>query len=65
MVAAKAKAMILVGMTGATGGKMKEHCDYLINIPSIDTPRIQEGHILAGHLICELVEQGLFGVKEG
>lgn len=52
--------MITVGMTGETGGKMKDHCKYLINIPSKDTPRIQECHMLLGHTICELVEIQLF-----
>ena len=48
-------------MTGSTGGKMKALSDYLINIPSGDTPRIQESHILVGHIICEIVENNLFG----
>lgn len=52
--------MLTVGFTGETGGKMKEHCDILINIPSTNTPRIQECHMLIGHTICEIVEQGLF-----
>ena len=52
--------MLTVGFTGETGGKMKEHCDILINIPSTNTPRIQECHMLIGHSICEIVEQGLF-----
>lgn len=52
--------MITVGLTGETGGKMKELSDYLINVPSKDTPRIQEAHILIGHIICELVEKSLF-----
>lgn len=52
--------MITVGFTGETGGKMKEHCKYLVNIPSKDTPRIQECHMLLGHTICELVEMELF-----
>lgn len=55
--------MITVGMTGAKGGKMKEACTYLINVPSDDTPRIQECHILIGHIICELVEKQLFEKK--
>ena len=50
-----------IGMTGAKGGKMKAACTYLINVPSDDTPRIQECHILIGHIICELVETELFG----
>jgi D-sedoheptulose 7-phosphate isomerase len=49
-----------VGMTGATGGLMKAGADFLINVPSTDTPRIQESHILLGHIICELVEAQLF-----
>lgn len=40
---------------------MKEISDYLINVPSNDTPRIQESHILVGHIICELVESNIFG----
>ena len=57
---AKQKKMITVGFTGETGGKMKPLCDQLINIPSADTPRIQESHIMVGHIICELVEQKYF-----
>lgn len=52
--------MITVGFTGESGGKMKEKCSYLLNVPSTDTPRIQEVHILLGHIICELVEEKLF-----
>ena len=52
--------MITVGMTGETGGAMRAACAHLINIPSKDTPRIQEAHILVGHIICELVEVRLF-----
>src|SRR5512138_642378 len=54
--AAQVKEMIVVGMTGATGGKMRGLCDFLINVPSKDTPRIQESHIMIGHIICEIVE---------
>ena len=50
----------IISMTGATGGKMKEASDLLLNVPSSDTPRIQECHILIGHIICELVESALF-----
>ena len=60
---AKEKEMITIGFTGQTGGKMKEISDYLLNIPSTDTPRIQESHILVGHIICQLVEEQLFGNK--
>ncbi len=57
---AKTRNMIIVGMTGESGGKMKDLCDYLLNVPSTDTPRIQESHILIGHIICELVEMEMF-----
>jgi len=53
---AREKKMITVGFTGSSGGAMKGCSDYLINIPSNDTPRIQESHIMAGHIICQLVE---------
>ena len=50
-----------VGFTGEGGGRMAEVCDALVAIPSADTPRIQEGHALCGHLLCALVERILFG----
>lgn len=52
--------MITVGFTGESGGEMKNICDHLINIPSTDTPRIQEAHIMVGHIICQLVEEQFF-----
>jgi D-sedoheptulose 7-phosphate isomerase len=58
---AKTKSIITVGFTGENGGKLKDLSDYLINIPSKDTPRIQESHIMIGHIICELVEERIFG----
>jgi D-sedoheptulose 7-phosphate isomerase len=57
---ANRKGMITVGMTGETGGRMRELCQYLLNVPSTDTPRIQECHILMGHIMCEIVESNLF-----
>lgn len=48
-------------LTGESGGRIGEMADVLINVPSTDTPRIQEAHILIGHIICELVETALFG----
>lgn len=56
----RANGMIIVAMTGESGGKMKDNCDFLLNVPSSDTPRIQESHIMLGHIICELVEDALF-----
>ncbi len=57
---ANSLGMITAGFTGQTGGNMKNCSKYLINIPSTDTPRIQECHMLLGHTICELVEIHLF-----
>lgn len=60
MVEAKKIGMINVVFSGEGGGKLRTMCDYLINVPSNDTPRIQESHIMVGHIICELVESELF-----
>jgi len=54
------KQMITVGFTGISGGHMKPLSNYLINIPSADTPRIQECHIMTGHIICQLVEEKMY-----
>jgi D-sedoheptulose 7-phosphate isomerase len=61
--AAKANGVVTVGFTGLTGGVMKSISDYLINVPSTDTPRIQESHIMLGHIICQLVEEYYFAEK--
>lgn len=50
----------IISMTGSTGGKMKDYGGLLLNVPSNDTPRIQECHIMIGHIICELVESAMF-----
>ncbi|MEN9522622.1 MAG: hypothetical protein RL065_999 [Bacteroidota bacterium] len=60
---ANEKGMITISMTGETGGKMKEISKYILNVPSTDTPRIQESHILLGHIICQLVEEKMFPNK--
>ena len=57
---AKELGMITVGFTGKNGGKIRDICDIMICAPSDDTPRIQEAHILVGHIICQLIEQELF-----
>jgi len=59
-IEAKKKGIITVALTGETGGGMKEHSDFLINVPSTDTPRIQESHIMIGHIICQFVESEMF-----
>ena len=53
--------IVTVGLTGQAGGKMKALCDYCIQVPSTDTPRIQESHIMLGHIVCAIVEDELFG----
>ncbi len=57
---AKKIGLHVISLTGEGGGKMKESCDILFNVPSNDTPRIQESHILIGHIICQLVEEKYF-----
>ena len=52
--------MITIGMTGESGGNMKDCCEHLIKIPSTNTPRIQECHMIIGHTLCEIVESTLF-----
>lgn len=57
---ARDKGVHAIGFTGSAGGKMTECCDILVKVPSSDTPRIQEVHMLLGHIICELTENLLF-----
>ncbi|HEV9037869.1 MAG TPA: SIS domain-containing protein [Puia sp.] len=57
---AREKGITTIGMTGEGGGQLKELSDYLIDIPSRNTPRIQEAHMLLGHIICQLVEAEYF-----
>ena len=52
--------MTTIGFTGEKDSKINDICDIPIRIPSIDTPRIQESHILVGHIICQLIEEELF-----
>lgn len=59
-IEAQKRGMFVVAFTGESGGKMKDCCNELLNVPSTDTPRIQESHILIGHIICQLVEENLF-----
>lgn len=57
------KGITTVGLTGGKEGKMDEFCDHIIKIPSIETPRIQESHIIVYHIICAIVEESIFGKK--
>lgn len=58
---AKLRGAVTIGFTGSSGGGLKENVDYLLAVPSEDTPHIQETHIMIGHIICYLVEKELFG----
>ena len=58
---AREMGVFTIALTGETGGIMKNLSDILLNVQSTDTPRIQEAHILIGHIICEFVEQNIFG----
>ena len=57
------RGIYTIGLTGESGGAMKELCDLCIQIPCSETPRIQEAHMMIGHIICCLVEETLFGIK--
>lgn len=57
---AKELGVICIGLTGSIGGQLVNLCDYTLKIPSDDTPRIQESHILIGHILCEMIENNLF-----
>ncbi len=59
--AAKAKGVTTVALVGRDGGEMARIADYAIIVPSNATPRIQESHILIGHMICDIIEKELFG----
>lgn len=58
---AKSMHITTVGFTGETGGEMAALCDYILKIPSTETPKIQESHILLGHIICALIEEIIYG----
>lgn len=61
LVAAKARGLVTIGLTGAGAGEMAPLCDILITVPSDETPRIQETHAVVVHLLCEMVDVKLFG----
>jgi D-sedoheptulose 7-phosphate isomerase len=58
---AKTKSIYTIGFLGGNGGKLKNETDLNIIIPSANTQRIQEGHITAGHILCEIVEREMYG----
>lgn len=57
---ARSRGLHCIGLTGNQGGPLREICDYLLEVPSIDTPKIQEGHSVLGHILCGLVENAIF-----
>jgi D-sedoheptulose 7-phosphate isomerase len=57
---ARARGLTCLGLTGNRGGPMRELCDFLLEVPSADTPKIQEGHLVLGHILCGLVENAIF-----
>lgn len=57
------KDIYSIGLTGMSGGEMTKLCDLVLNVPSRETPRIQESHILIGHIMCCLVEEAIFGIN--
>lgn len=57
---ARARGLVCIGLTGNRGGPMRALCDYLLEVPSDNTPKIQEGHLVLGHILCGLVEQAIF-----
>ena len=59
--ASKERGMVTLGLAGQSGGELRELCDHIIRVPSTSVPRVQEAHIMIGHIICELVETALFG----
>lgn len=61
--AARERGLVSIGFTGNRGGPMRQLCDHLVEVPSADTPRIQEGHLVLGHILCGLVERALFGSR--
>jgi D-sedoheptulose 7-phosphate isomerase len=58
---AKSLGLLTIGLTGNKGGKMIETCDCSLQVPSASTPKIQEGHLVLGHIICGIIEQEIFG----
>lgn len=60
---AREKQLITIGLTGASAPHMAERCDWVLHVPSKETPKIQECHIMFGHIICALIEDALFGAE--
>jgi D-sedoheptulose 7-phosphate isomerase len=61
VLAAQSRGLVTIGLTGQAGGKLRDLCDYCICVPSNDTPRVQEAHMLIGHTLCAMAELAIFG----
>lgn len=61
---ARARSLVCVGLAGNRGGPMRELCNHILEVPSSDTPKIQEGHLVLGHILCGLVERAIFKAPE-
>ena len=57
---ARSRGLVCIGLTGNRGGPMKDLCDHILEVPSADTPKIQEGHLVLGHILCGIVESAIF-----
>jgi len=57
---ARAKGLVCIGLTGNRGGPMRDLCNYTLAVPNAETPKIQEGHLVLGHILCGLVENAIF-----
>jgi D-sedoheptulose 7-phosphate isomerase len=60
MEEARSRGMTTIGLTGQSGGKLNACSDIMLRVPSQDTPRIQECHILIGHILCQIIEEEIF-----
>ena len=60
---AKNRGLVCIGLTGNKGGEMGKFCDYILKVPSADTPKIQEGHLVLGHIMCGMIEEAIFGAS--
>jgi D-sedoheptulose 7-phosphate isomerase len=63
LTAARAIKMITIGFAGKLSPLMAEYCDFMVNIPSLETPKVQECHIMLGHIICALIEENIYGMQ--
>lgn len=61
---ARSRGLVCIGLTGNRGGPMRELCDHLLEAPSADTPKVQEGHLVLGHILCGLVEHAIFKAND-